>query len=67
MINVLFRGGSQNVFHSYKSLRYLQKLVFEIVIENELGLLVFEPSSRISKFYAPTDFEHKFNKTEMKN
>ena len=67
LINVLFRGGSQHVFHSYEPLRYLQMMVFEIVTVNELGPLVFESSSRISKVYATTDSEHKFNKTEIKN
>ena len=34
---------------------------------NELRPPVLESSTRISKFYAPTDSEHKFNKTEMEN
>ena len=34
---------------------------------NELGPPVLESSTRISKFYAPTDFEHKFDKTEIEN
>ena len=34
---------------------------------NELGLPVLESSARVSKFYAPTDSEHKFNKREIKN
>ena len=28
---------------------------------------VLESSTRISKFYAPTDSEHEFNKTEIEN
>ena len=34
---------------------------------NELGAPVLESSARISKCYAPTDSEHKFNKTEIEN
>ena len=34
---------------------------------NELGPPVLESSARISKFYAPTDSEHKFNETEIEN
>ena len=33
----------------------------------ELGPPVLESSTKISKFYAPTDFEHKFHKTGMEN
>ena len=40
---------------------------YSILTVNELGLPVLEPSARISKFYAPTDSEHKFNKTEIEN
>ena len=34
---------------------------------NEPGPLVLESSARIYKLYAPTDPEHKFNKTEIQN
>ena len=34
---------------------------------NELGPPVSELSTRISKFYALADSEHKFDKTEIKN
>ena len=34
---------------------------------NQPGLPVPKSSTRISTFYAPTDSEHKFNKTEIKN
>ena len=40
---------------------------YSILTVNELGLPILEPSARISKFYAPTDSEHKFNKTEIEN
>ena len=33
----------------------------------ELGLPVWKTSTRILKFYAPTDSEHKFNKTGIEN
>ena len=33
----------------------------------KLGLLVLESSAGISIFYAPTDYEHIFNKTEIEN
>ena len=33
----------------------------------ELGLPVTESSTRISKFYIPTDSENKFNKMEIDN
>ena len=38
-----------------------------ILTVNELGLPVLESSAKISKFYAPADSEHKFNKTEIEN
>ena len=38
-----------------------------IVIVHELGPPVLESSARVSKFYAPTDSKHKFDKTEMEN
>ena len=40
---------------------------YSILTANELGPPVLESSARISKFYAPTDSEHKFNKTEIEN
>ena len=40
---------------------------YSILTVNELGPPVLESSARISKFYAPTDSEHKFNKREIKN
>ena len=39
---------------------------YSILTVNELGPLVLEFSARISKFHAPTDSEHKFNKMEIK-
>ena len=33
----------------------------------ELGLPELESSTRISKFYGPTNYEQKFNKTEIKS
>ena len=33
----------------------------------ELGRPVSESSTRISKFYNPTDFEHKLHKTRIEN
>ena len=33
----------------------------------ELGLLVSESSTKISKFHAPTDSEHKFHKARIEN
>ena len=38
-----------------------------ILTVNELGPPVLEPSAGISKYYAPTDSEYKFNKTETEN
>ena len=40
---------------------------YSILTVNELGPMVLEFSARISKFYVPTDSEHKFNKTEIEN
>ena len=40
---------------------------YSILTVNELGPPVLEPSTRILKFYALTDSEHKFNKTEIEN
>ena len=40
---------------------------YSILTASELGPPVLESSARISKFYAPTDSEHKFNKTEIEN
>ena len=39
---------------------------YSILTVNELEPSVLESSVRISKFYAPTDSEHKFNKMEIK-
>ena len=42
--------------------------VYNIGIEMQITRpLVLEPSARIPKLYAPTDSEHKFNKTEIEN
>ena len=38
-----------------------------ILTVNELVPSVLESSTRISKFYAPTDSEHKLHKTEIEN
>ena len=40
---------------------------YSILTVIELGLQVLNSSTRISKFYAPTDSEHKFDKTEIEN
>ena len=40
---------------------------YSILTVNELGPPVLKSSARISKCHAPTDFEHKFNKTEIVN
>ena len=40
---------------------------YSILTVNELEPSVLESSARISKFYAATDFEHKFNNMEIKN
>ena len=40
---------------------------YSILTVNELGPLVLESTARISKFYAPINSEHKFNKTEIEN
>ena len=41
---------------------YWKTSKYSILTVNELGTPVLESSARISKFYAPTDSEHKFNK-----
>ena len=33
----------------------------------KLGLTVSEISTKISEFYGPTNYEHKFNKAKFKN
>ena len=38
---------------------------YSILTVNELEPPVLDFSARISKFYAPTDSEYKFNKTEL--
>ena len=38
-----------------------------LVFSHKLGPLVSEPSTRISKFYDPTDSEHKFHKARIEN
>ena len=40
---------------------------YSILTVNELGPPLLESSAKISKFYAPTDSEHKLNKTEIEN
>ena len=40
---------------------------YSILTVNELGPSVLESSAGISKFYALTDSEHKFNKTQIEN
>ena len=40
---------------------------YSIFTVNELGPPVLESSVRISNFYAPTDSEYIFNKTEIEN
>ena len=40
---------------------------YSILTVKELGAPVLVSSARITKFYAPTGFEHRFNKTEIKN
>ena len=40
---------------------------YSILTVNELGPPVLESSARNPKFYAPTDSEHKVNKTEIEN
>ena len=54
---------------STQSLQYenLNTNKYSTVTVNGLGPPVLESSARISKFYAPTDSEHKFNKTEIEN
>ena len=39
---------------------------YSILTVNELGPPVLKSSAIVSKFYAPTDSEQKFNKTEIK-
>ena len=41
--------------------------MYSLLTVNELGRPVLESSTRISKCYAPTDSERKFNKTEIEN
>ena len=52
---------------STQSLQYQNWNKYSILTVNEPGPPVLESSARISKFYAPTDSEHKFNKTEIEN
>ena len=40
---------------------------YSILTVNELGAPVLVSSAGISKFDAPTGFEHRFNKTEIEN
>ena len=40
---------------------------YSILTLNELGPPVLESSARTSRFYPPTDSEHKLNKTEIEN
>ena len=40
---------------------------YSILTVNELGAPTLESSARISKFYALTDSEYKFDKTEIEN
>ena len=40
---------------------------YSILIVTELGSPLLESSASILKFYAPTDSEHKLNKTEFEN
>ena len=52
-----------SVFHTKLTISELKS----IITINELGPPVLESLTRISKFYAPADSEHKFNKTEIEN
>ena len=54
-----FKHSSQ--YQNWKANKY------SILTVNELEPSVLESSARISKFYAATDFEHKFNNMEIKN
>ena len=45
-----------------------KKMQFQVALNKTLlGPPVLESSAWISKFYAPTDPEHKFNKTKIEN
>ena len=43
------------------------ELKYYILTVIELGLSEWESSTSITKRYAPTDSEHKFNKTKIEN
>ena len=54
-----------SVFHTKFTISELKS--YSILTVNKLGPPVLESSARISKFYASTDSEHKFNETEIEN
>ena len=54
-----------SVFHTKFTISELKS--YSILTVNKLGPPVLESSARISKFYASTDSEHKFNKTKSQN
>ena len=66
---MLFAPSFSPRWFSIQSLQYQNwnAYKYSILTVNELGLPLLESPSRISKVYAPTDSEHKFNKTEIKN
>ena len=64
MVSAPFRSLSL-VFHTKFTISELK--CYSILTVNKLGPPVLKSSFRISKFYAPTDFEHKFNKVKIEN
>ena len=66
MLSALFPPHS-SVSHTKFTISELKSNQYSILTVNELVPPVLESSARISKFYAPTDYERKFNKTEFEN
>ena len=54
--------------HKVHNIRFEKQIrILSLLTVIELGPPVLESSTRISKFYDPTDSEHKFHKTRIEN
>ena len=53
--------------HKGHNIKIEKQIKYSILTINELGPPLLESPASISKFYAPTDSEHKFTKTEIEN
>ena len=58
---------TSSVFHTKFAISELKCNKYSVVIVNELRSPVLESWARISKHYAPSDSEHKFDKKEIKD